>query len=669
MIQRTQKYSLLTLTVFFACMQLLCAQVRLPHLISDSMVLQRGAPIHIWGWAAPGEEVSVQFNNKAYKIKTAADGKWTVTLSSMQAGGPYDMQITASNSITLKNILIGDVWICSGQSNMVLPMERVKERYPDEIEQANYPAIRQFFLPTVYNFNKEQDDVPPGRWVAANPQTVLQFSATAYFFAKKIYSKYHVPLGLINTSVGGSPAEAWLSEDALKTFPQYVSLLQQCKDSLYVDSIKKADNAGTNAWNQYINEHDKGLNEQIKWYDTAYNAGTWQTMQVPGYWSDNDVALKDVNGSVWFRKEIDVPARMTGKDVKLMMGRIVDMDVVYVNGVQCGTTGYQYPPRRYTIKAGVLKPGKNIIVVRVINNAGKGGFVLDKPYYLAVAGDTIHLAGNWQYKQGTVAQPLAPTTFFQYKPTGLFNSMIAPLLYCTIKGVLWYQGESNTGKPKEYFSFLPALIHDWRTHWHNNNLPFIYVQLPNYLEEQPQPGESNLAILREAQRKTLSVPNTAMAITIDIGEWNDIHPLNKKGVGERLALAAENLVYGDRAIVATGPLYQAISIRSNKAIITFTNTSGSLIAKGSDTLRYFAIAGADKKFMWAKAVILNNKVIVWSEVVPTPVYVRYAWADNPAGANLYNNEGLPASPFTTEEFKAKQNKVQLRSQISNNQDR
>ncbi len=647
MINPTYKYFLPAFFCSIICLNIF-AQVRLPHLIGDSMVLQRNTTINIWGWAAPAENIIIAFTGKTYHTSAAADGKWFVHLSPMQAGGPYDMQIDASNHITLKNILIGDVWVCSGQSNMVLPMERVKERYPDEIAQANYPGIRQFFLPTVYNFNSEQDDVPPGKWQAANQQTVLSFTAVGYFFAKALFDKYHVPIGLLNTSVGGSPAEAWLSEVALKAFPKQLAALQQCKDSLYVDSIKKKDNATSAAWYKNITDNDKGLHGDLLWYDTSYNAANWQTMQLPGYWGDNDATLKGVNGVIWFRKEINIPAEMADKPAKLMLGRIVDADIAYVNGIQCGATTYQYPPRRYNIKEGILKPGKNIIVVRVISNVGNGGFVPDKPYTLAANNETINLIGTWQYKLGTTSNPLGPSTFFQYKPTGLFNSMIAPLLNYGVKGVLWYQGESNTSEPKEYFSLLPALIHDWRRQWHNEKLPFIYVQLPNFMEEQQQPSESNTAILREAQRKALVIPNTAMAVTIDIGEWNDIHPLDKKDVGNRLALAAEKLVYGEKNLVASGPLYQSMKVTGNKVVISFTNTGGGLVAKGGDSLQYFAIAGADKKFVWAKAIIQNNKVIVWNDAVQNPVAVRYAWADNPAKANLYNKEGLPASPFTTE---------------------
>jgi len=626
--------------------QITYAQVRLPHLISDGMVLQRDMPLKIWGWAAANEHINIRFNNRTYRCTAGSDGKWSVMLDAMKAGGPYDMQIDGSNHLQLANILVGDVWICSGQSNMVLPMERVKEKYPDEIASAVYPFIRQFFLPTRYNFNKREDDVPNGHWEEANPTTVLSFSAAAYFFAKTLFQKYHVPIGLINTSVGGSPAEAWMSEDGLRSFPSYMAILQKDKDSIYVDSIKKADNSVSNTWNKYIADNDKGLHDTKAWFDTGYDASAWQTMPVPGYWADH--GLKNVNGVVWFRKEINVPQQMAGKPAKLLLGRIVDMDVVYVNGVMSGTTGYQYPPRRYELPAGVLKLGKNIIVVRVINNSGRGGFVLDKPYTLTAAGQTIDLTGEWQYNLGTTAKPLPPSTFFQYKPEGLFNSMIAPLVNYQIRGVVWYQGEANTSNPGVYSKSFPALIADWRRHWQQGNFPFIYVQLPNFMETKEQPSDSKWAELREAQLKTLSVPNTAMAVAIDIGEWNDIHPLDKKDVGERLALAAQKLAYSEK-IVYSGPLYSSAKTEANKIIISFSNTGSGLIAKGDGGLKYFSVAGADNKFVWANAKIEGNKVIVWADAIEHPVTVRYAWADNPQGANLYNREGLPASPFTTEQ--------------------
>jgi sialate O-acetylesterase len=623
-------------------------QVKLPRLIGDNMVLQRDTKVKIWGWAAAREKVSLRFMSHTYTTTTAADSTWKIILPVMKAGGPYDMEIDGANHIVIKNILIGDVWVCSGQSNMDIPMERVKEKYPDIIAQSDNPAIRQFNIPVTFNFSGPQSDLPPGNWQPANPQTLLPFTAVGYFFAKALYEKYHVPIGLIKAPVGGSPAESWLSEDALKSFPHYYKIEQKFKSNGYLDSIRNNDRQIHDNWYSNIYRNDKGLHDIRPWYDTAYDASGWSAMPIPSFWDEH--GLKGVNGVVWFRKEIQVPASMTGKPAKLLLGRIVDQDSVYVNGQFAGTIGYQYPPRRYDLPAGMLKPGKNIIVVRVINNAGRGGFITDKPYKLFAGNDTINLSGEWQYKVGTTAPSLPPSTFFQYEPSGLFNAMIAPLLNFRMKGVIWYQGESNTSKAKEYQTLFPAVITNWREKWNEGNFPFLYVQLANFMEPKNQPSESNWALLREAQLKSLSVPNTGMAVTCDIGEWNDIHPLNKEDVGKRLALIAENVAYGDKKVVYSGPLYQSMQVQGNKIILTFTNTGSGLIAKGGGDLKYFAIAGDDKKFVWAKAAIEGNKVIVYSDQAPNAVAVRYAWADNPEGANLYNKEGLPASPFRTDDW-------------------
>jgi sialate O-acetylesterase len=612
------------------------------------MVLQRDTKLTIWGWAAVGEKVNVRFNNKTCSSITGADSTWSVTLAALKAGGPYDMEITGSNRLLIKNILIGDVWVCSGQSNMELPMERVKEKYPTVIAQSANSNIRQFNVATTYDFQKARKDFESGSWQLAGPQTVLQFTAVGYFFAKTLYEKYHVPIGLIKASVGGSPAEAWLTADALKAFPQHLEVLAKYKRAGFIDSIRNKDRQTHDNWYQTIWQQDKGLHDTKPWYDPALNTADWKTMPVPGFWDEH--GLKGVNGVVWFRKDIDVPASMTGKPAKLLLGRIVDQDSVFVNGRFAGTIGYQYPPRRYELPAGMLHPGKNTIVVRVINNAGRGGFITDKPYKLTVGDATIDLTGDWQFALGTTAPPLQSGTFFQYMPTGLFNAMVSPMLPYRIKGVIWYQGESNAGRPVEYRTLFPAVINTWRQQWHEGNFPFLFVQLANFMEAKDQPGESSWAMTREAQLKTLSLPNTGMAVISDIGEWNDIHPLNKEDVGKRLALWAGKLAYGDKKVVYSGPLYQSMEVQGNKIILQFTNTGSGLMAKGNSELKYFAIAGADKKFVWANATIAGNKVVVWSDQVPQPVAVRYAWADNPEGANLYNKENLPASPFRTDSW-------------------
>ncbi|MCU0645473.1 MAG: beta galactosidase jelly roll domain-containing protein [bacterium] len=624
-------------------------QARLPKLINDGMVLQRDAEIKFWGWASAGEKISIHFIDSTYRTTAHDKGDWNIVLPKLKAGGPYDMQLSASNSITIRDIMIGDVWICSGQSNMELDMQRVSPLYESEIAASENPNIRYFEVPDQYNFSSPQSDVLSGQWREANPENVLSFSAVSYFFGKELYDKYKVPIGLINSALGGSPAEAWMSEESLKAFPQYYNEAQRFKDSALIQQIQHEDRTRINSWYRQLRLNDEGYADAEKtWYSPGYNSSDWSIMQIPGYWADKSLGF--VNGVVWFRKEIDVPASMVGNPVQLILGRIVDADSVFVNGIFVGATSYQYPPRRYTIPPAALREGKNIIVIRVINERGKGGFVEDKSYELVAGNEKIDLAGDWQYKLGAKMEFLQGETFIRWKPMGLYNAMIAPLLNNSIKGVIWYQGESNAGRPIEYRTLFPALIQDWRNKWEIGDFPFLFVQLPNFMAPKPEPSESNWALLREAQRKALSVPNTAMAVTIDIGEWNDIHPLNKKDVGNRLALVAQKVAYGDEKVVHSGPIYESMKIDGNKIILTFANVGSGLVAQGSGGLKGFAISGADSQFVWAQAKIEGDKIVVWSDKIANPVAVRYAWADNPAGANLYNKDGLPASPFRTDEY-------------------
>jgi sialate O-acetylesterase len=627
------------------------AQIRLPQLVSSGMVLQRDAPLNIWGWASPGEKVWMKFLGKQYQTTADSKGNWNLRLAPLHTGGPYKLELTASNHILLEDILVGDVWFCSGQSNMVLNMERLKEKFPQEIAEANYPQIRNFFVPTAANISGTQADLPPGKWVAANPKQVLTFGGVSYFFAKKIYDKYKVPIGIINSSVGGTPIQAWISAQGFAELPRYADRIKQLQDTAYLNPLLRKDEQNKLASQKPAPIRDKGLTGEKPWYDEAYQAQGWHKYWMPGYWADQ--GIKGLNGVVWFRKEVDLPKSVSGKAGKLMLGRLVDADETYINGKQVGRTTYQYPPRRYELPAGLLRPGKNLIVVRLSNFSGKGGFVPDKPYYLLAGEEKIDLRGDWQYQVGQVFGPedaAAPTLVVaQNEPAGLYNAMVAPALKYGIKGVLWYQGESNAGSPGDYHALMKALIADWRSKFKMPDLPFIYAQLPNFNEVEYTPGGGSWAYIREAQLKTLVVPNTAMAVNIDAGEWNDIHPLDKKTVGERLALAADRLAYKDLKVVGSGPLLESTKIDGQKITLTFNHTGSGLVAKGSGELNQFAIAGEDKKFVWAKAVIQGNQVVVSSPKVEKPRYVRYAWADNPEGANLYNQEGLPASPFRTDQ--------------------
>lgn len=638
-----KKLIILNTILFFTICAL--AQVKLPRLISDGMILQRDTKLKIWGWAATNEKLSLKFNGKIYKTKASADGNWSVMLPPVKSGGPYTLTITASNSITIKDILFGDVFFCSGQSNMVHQLNIHDITYAADIKSANYPEIRQFLVPVSNNLGAPKNDLPDGSWKAAIGEQVRPFSAVAYFFAKKIYDKYRVPIGLINASVGGTPIEAWTSEDGLKEFPALQTTIQKNKDTAYVNDLnRKAANA-----NRPVASKDKGTMESPKWFETNYIPKEWRPINIPGYWEDQ--GIKDLNGVVWYRKEIDIPASMIGKPAKVFLGRIVDADALYINGKQVGTTTYMYPQRRYAIGADVLKAGKNIFVVKVTNNSGKGGFVPDKPYCIFTGNDTIDLKGTWQYKVGEVFLPRTDAVVVginaQNQPTALYNAMVAPVINYSIKGILWYQGESNGSRGAEYAKLQPAQIADWRNKWQQADIPFLYVQLPNFMDANYLPSESQWAELREAQLKSLSVPATAMVVAIDLGEWNDIHPDNKKDVGERLALAAQKIVYGEN-IVYSGPIYRSSTIEGNKIIISFDHIGSGLISNDGEELGEFAIAGADKKFVWAKAKIEGDKIIVWSEIISNPMYIRYAWADNPVNPNLYNKEGLPASPFRTD---------------------
>ena len=635
-----------TLTVLILLSSASYSQVKLPAIIRDSMILQRDVKLNIWGWASKNEKVNIKFNGKSYKITTGADGKWLVRLSPMKAGGPYAMEIKGSNTIVLREILVGDVWFCSGQSNMVHQMNLHDVTYAKEIAEANYPQIRQFLVATLTNLQGPVSDLPAGSWRPAVGEDVRSFSAVAYFFAKKIYEKYHVPIGIVNSSVGGTPIEAWTSEKGLKDFPSIINIVQKNKDTAYVNGINRAATASIKP----NTPHDLGMLSAKKWFETDYIPKGWHTINVPGYWEDQ--GIKDLNGVVWYRKEIDVPATMAGKAAKVFLGRIVDADILFINGRQVGSTAYMYPQRRYNVPADVLKGGKNIVVIKVTNNNGKGGFVPGKPYCLFAGSDTIDLKGNWQYKVGQVFE--SPTSansvasiVAQNQPTALFNAMVSPIINYTVKGILWYQGEANTRRAAEYSKLLPALIQDWRNQWNQPALPFLYAQLPGFMEYNYLPSESQWSELREAQLKTLSVPNTAMAVAIDLGEWNDIHPDNKKDVGERLALAAMKLAYGEN-IVHSGPIYVSSTVDRNEVVIRFDNIGSGLITNDGEAPSEFAIAGVDKKFVWAKARIENDHVIVWNDALVEPKYVRYAWADNPVNPNLYNKEGLPASPFRTD---------------------
>jgi len=620
-------------------------QLRLPKLVSDGMILQRDVPVKIWGWASAGEKVTIQFNNQSVETVTNNEGNWQITLPSQKAGGPFTMEVVASNHISLKDILFGDVWLCSGQSNMETTMGRVSPLYGKEIEASTNPNIRFFQVPTRWNYNAPQQDIQGGKWEEANPKNILKYTAVGYFFALELYEKYKIPVGILQCAAGGSSAESWLSEETLKAFPEQYKIAKQLSDTTYMRNLLTSEKEAQWKWFNELGQNDLGRKE-TSWLTPQLDDSSWPTIEIPSSFADAGMDFK--NGAAWFRKEIVLPENCSGKQALLEFGRIVDSDSVFINGKYVGNTTYQYPPRRYAIAQDILKAGRNNITVRVVSQSGNGGFIKDKPYQLTVDGQTFDLKGKWKYNIGAKCGPSPSSTFFPGKPLGLFNAMLAPIVSYTLKGMVWYQGEANTERANEYKTVLSTLIGEWRNLWGQGNLPFLFVQLPDFMERKNEPSESSWASLRHQQLKTLSVPNTAMAVTIGLGEWNDIHPLRKKEVGQRLALAAEKIAYGDKKVIASGPIYQSMKVKGNKIELTFSNCGTGLTAKDGKELNYFAIAGTDRKFVWAQAKIEGKKVIVWNENIKLPAIVRYAWADNPDGANLYNKDGLPASPFTTE---------------------
>lgn len=604
------------------------------------MVLQRDKAVKLWGWADKAEKITVQFNGQKLTSKANSAGEWMVTLAATAAGGPYELKIIGKNSIVLSNILVGDVFICSGQSNMEFALKQGNNA-AKEIAASSYPNIRLFTVKKALSF-AEQKDVEAEPWAECGPATAGDFSAVAYFFARKLVKDLNIPIGLIHSSWGGTYIQAWTSWDIMSKSPEYAN----------ADLVKmEGDRKETARHQQQFEEslkNDKGNAE--KWYDPSIASSGWKNIQLPKIWEQTEIGNAD--GIVWFKKEFDVPAAQAGKKATLSLGPIDDNDVTYINGKQVGAINGWNTDRVYELDPSVLVAGKNTLVVKVTDNAGGGG-IYGKPeqLYLQSGSEKIPLAGQWQYKASVLNTNFGlansgPNSF----PSQLYNAMIAPIINFSLAGAIWYQGESNAGEAFKYRTMFPAMINNWRNKW-NDAFPFFWVQLANYLPADSLPVQSDWAELREAQSMTLALPKTGQAVIIDIGEAADIHPKNKQGVGYRLALAAEKVLYS-KNVVYSGPVYQSMKADGNKIILQFSNTGAGMIAKDKyGYLKGFAIAGDDQHFVWANATIDGDRIIVTNSTVTTPVAVRYAWDNNPDDANLYNKEGLPASPFRTDTWK------------------
>ncbi|MEO8172039.1 MAG: sialate O-acetylesterase [Sediminibacterium sp.] len=623
------------------------AEVHPAKIFSDSMVLQRGIKIPVWGWANKAEKITVQFNKQTKTGTTGADGKWRIDLDAEKEGGPYQLLIKGPNTVTISNVLVGDVWLCSGQSNMEFAV-RSSNNSAEEIASANFPMIRHTKIPLVVADQPRADLGTSNGWHTAVPANVGSFTAVGYFFARKLYEELHVPIGLINSTWGGTDSETWTSGQALENSDEFKSLMAGFP-KLNLDSVAAAREKESLAQIQKLQGGLPTAAAIASWKESSFNHNAWPHMPVPALWEQN--ALPNFDGVIWFHKTIVVSAGDAGKAADLSLGTIDDNDETYVNGVKVGATKGYNIKRVYHIAPGVLREGKNSILVRVEDTGGGGG-IYGEASELKMVGSSSQqlLAGDWSYQveSSIKVNGVGPNSY----PSLLFNAMINPLVPYGMKGVIWYQGESNAGRAYQYRKAFPLMITDWRNQWKQGDFPFYFVQLASYNAGfgTSEKG-STWAELREAQTMTLSLPNTGMAVTTDVGEAKDIHPKNKQDVGKRLAAVALHDVYG-KTNEYSGPMYQSMKTNGNKILISFTHKGSGLITTDpAGQVKGFEIAGADQKFYPALAVIDGDHLVVSAANVSAPVAVRYAWADEAGSANLYNLERFPAVPFRTDTWK------------------
>ena len=641
-------FTLLVLALIGLTMNISAQTLEVAKIFSDHMVLQRDVPVPVWGKAGPSKTITVFFNGTEFKTTSGRDGAWEVTIPQQAAGGPFEMNVI-SNSASLRftDILIGDVWLCSGQSNMEWTVDN-SNNAEEEIKNGNNSKIRHFKVPRTAS-SLPENSLAGGSWQPTTSETVGKFTAVGYFFAKEIASSESIPVGLLNSSWGGSRIEPWISAEDLgfdnpEALAAKVEKEREQQKAAFIATLKKR--------LAVIPEKDLGMKDnQPLWAAEVYDDSDWETMELPKLWEQ--AGWDKTDGIFWFRRTVVLPKGMAAQDATLSLGPIDDSDQTWINGHLVGAVNAYNQNRVYSVPAKYLKEGNNCITVRVDDSGGGGGIYGDPSLmFLETSKFTVFLDGPWKYKVGMIRMNNGVQGENQ-QPTLLYNKMIHPILRFPIKGVLWYQGESNAGNPidaKAYANQFRTLISSWRKLWGVGDFPFLYVQLANFMAAKDLPSSSNWGILRESQSKALELPSTGQAVIIDIGEANDIHPRNKQDVGKRLALAAQKLTYS-KELVFSGPTYNSMSRNASKVILTFNHTGSGLQAKGNGALGGFAIAGEDKKFVWAEAKIVGNTIEVWATDIEEPIAVRYAWADNPSTANLYNKEGLPASPFRTDDWK------------------
>jgi sialate O-acetylesterase len=633
------------------------AGLALASVFTDNMVLQRDRKIPVWGTADDGARIAVQLNGKL-AITRAVNGTWRATLPPMPQGGPYVLTVSSEKDrIHLANVLVGEVFIASGQSNMEFGLPGVSNGNA-EVAQASYPNIRFFTVERATSV-RPLDSVK-GSWTPCTPQHAAGFSAVAYFFARELATRDGLNVGIIHTSWGGTPAEAWTDEATLRSDPDLAPLLEPLEAWRNSPASARQEIQRKMAeWERFwdgVFERNEELGRGFA--DPRADVFAWTAVEVPGQSS----ILATVDGVVWYRRELDLPPAWQGQDLTLALGPIDDFDITYWNGREIGRTTKSTPNwymvgREYTVPGALVRPGTNTIAVRIVDSWLGGGFggpaqAMQLRRKDSGADAAMSLAGTWlshtAFQLDPQRDPVRPAEGDEsHVATLLYNAMIAPLIPYGIRGAIWYQGEENTSRHLQYRKLFPAMIDAWRRAWGQGDFPFYFVQLANYMQRLDAPSESDWAGLREAQRRTLARPNTGMAVTIDIGDAGNIHPPNKQDVGKRLALWAEAKLYGRRNLAYSGPLYKRMKVQGDTIAVSFDHAQGGLLAAGGGKLEGFAIAGADGKFVWANARIDGERVVVSSPQVRKPRAVRYGWADNPA-VNLTNRAGLPASPFQTD---------------------
>ena len=617
-------------------------QLTMPSIFSDHMVLQRELPVPVWGQDRPGQDITVKMNGAEVKARPGKDGKWKVLLPKQKAGGPYELIVTGSSEVRYTDVMIGEVWVCSGQSNMEWPVSR-SNNAAQEIKQADHPDIRLFTVEHQISFRPGED--VEGSWQVCSPATIERFSAVAYYFGRELKEDLGVPIGLINTTWGGTRIEPWMSAEAFEN--------DELKDK--VEEIKTLDYKEVEAqskkahedWLAQFEASDQGLQEG--WMKKENTGEGWEQMRIPVLWES--AGHPDLDGVVWFKKTFHLDNVEEGT-YKLHMGPIDDSDRTYINGQLIGETLEKWDQKReYQVSSQYLQKGENTLTVRVEDTGGGGGLYGNAGDFFLVKGSArSDLAGAWRYKIGTASIPARPAVIGKnYGPTILYNGMIDPLIPYAIRGATWYQGESNASQAGRYAGLFPMMIENWRSQWGQGDFPFLFVQLANFMATTDDPGqESNWAELRGSQAKTLAVKNTGMAVAIDIGEADDIHPRNKQDVGKRLALAAKKIAYG-QDLLYSGPSLKMAKVKGNKVKVKFDHVGAGLVAKdGQAQLKGFALAGPDGIYQWAEARLDGKDGIVVSHPsINSPRHIKYAWANNPGELNLVNSEGLPTVPFKT----------------------